>query len=155
MEYFDNLISSPEDFTKMAKEYTSRLKRERLFSASLSQVEISSVDTICLSLKNLNSLYSYIKKKVNTTRARQLFLYLEEECRADLEDIEKKFVSAKIQKSNNHKKIKNFQFSLKSAISNEAELIQKLNVLTKYQNCEFIIDLSNKHLDFIKSLCKF
>lgn len=155
MEYFDNLISSPEDFAKMAKEYNSRLKRERLFSSFFSEVEISSVDNICISLKSLNWLYNYIKKNVNSIKSKNLFLHMEEECRLDLEKLEDKFISVNIKRNSRPKKLNNFQTCLKLAILNEAELIEKLNELTKYQNCEFVIDLSNKHLEFIKNLCKF
>lgn len=155
MEFDDNLISSPEDFVKMAKEYNSRLQRERLFSTSFSEINISSVDNICTSLKSLNWIYNYIKKNVNSIKIKSLFLRLEEECRQDLEKLEDKFISASAKRNNRPKKLNNFQSCLKLAILNEAELIEKLNALTKYQNCEFVIDLSNKHLEFIKSLCKF
>lgn len=153
MEYSDNLIPSAEIFAKMAKEYDSRLKREKLYNSSRSEVEESLINEICSNLKFLNWLYGYVKKNIKSTKMKSLFLNLEEECKSDFKMIENNFFS-KPNKNNliKSKKLNNFLACIKYAIFNEAQLTQKLFMLLNYQGCEFVFGICNKHLEFIQKL---
>lgn len=157
MEYSDSLIPSAENFAKMAKEYTSRLKREKLFRISCDEMEEQLIDDIFSFLKYLNWLYGYIKKNVRVPKIKSIFKEMEEECISNIEKMENQFFSdpksSKITKPRN--KINNFHSCAKIAIFKEAELIQRFIVLIKYEECQFIIDIIDKHLGFIKNLAAF
>ena len=62
MEYNDNLISSPDEFALLAKEYNEKLKRSKLESKSLFE-----------KLYLLNWVYGYIAIRIRNMRIRNEF----------------------------------------------------------------------------------
>ena len=152
LEYSDNLIPSAEIFAKMAKEYASRLEREKLHF-SVRPEEAYLVNEIYIAMKQLIWLYNYIKRNIKSIKIKSLFLNMEEECKTDLKLIENKF-SPNPDKTNliKTRKLNNFISCIKFAISNEAKLIQKLILLNQ---CQFTMDMCKKHLDFIEKLSNF
>ena len=68
MEYNDNIISSPDEFALLAKEYNEKLKRSKLESKSLFE-----------KLYLLNWVYGYIAIRIRNMRIRNEFKALEKE----------------------------------------------------------------------------
>lgn len=152
MEYSDNLIPSAEDFAKMAKEYSSRLKHEKYISNVPTEIDKNLLLNINSILKDLIFLYGYIKRNIRSVKLKSFFLYMEEECMSDLKLV-KNILLDKNESSNKYKKqLSTFHFCVKSAISKEADLLSN----TINSNSEaFFKDLSIKHIEFIKKLSNF
>lgn len=151
MEYSDSAIASAESFAKMAKEYNSRLQKEKLYSFEKTKIEDLSIQEVFKALDSLIWIYDYIKKKIKTKKIKSFFLKLEKECLSDLNKLKKKLNISIINEKIEFKGLKNFVSCLKLSISIEADLIKNL---TTFPNTEidFLSDLINKHLSFIKKL---
>lgn len=153
MEYSDNLIASAEDFAKMAKEYSSRLKNEKKSGVANENEKALREDIISI-LRELIWLYGYIKRNIRATRLKSIFLYMEEESKADLKMSESYFDSGNSKgNSARSKRLNNFISCVKLAISSEADLLNKLINLDQKE--EFTKKIALKHLDFIKRLSNF
>ncbi len=154
MEYSDNLISSPEAFAKMAKEYTSRLEREKFYYKDSSQIEATLLVEICNYLQKLYKLYSYIQRNVRIQKYKNFFLQMEEICKNDIAKIEDKFNFTSKEIYLKTQKLKNLNSCIKYAINFETNLIRSLINLINCQDCEFVIDMCKEHLDTIIDLLK-
>jgi hypothetical protein len=91
LEYSDNLISSAEQFAKMAKEYSSRLKKEKLSNSAFEEVDLKIVNEIYSFLINLTWLYAYIKRNVRSIKLKSLFEEIEDEIKLNTENLEQNF----------------------------------------------------------------
>ncbi len=154
MEYSDNLIPSAEDFAKMAKEYSSRLKREKTLDIS-SENETVYLSNINLILKDLIFLYNYIKRNIRSVRLKSIFLYMEEECLSDSKKIEPLLANKSKNTDKNKKHFNNFHSCVRLAISHEADLLNNFINLLNFQSKNLFKEISMKHLDFIKRLSNF
>lgn len=150
MEYSDNAIATTEIFTKMAKEYNTRLKKEKLLYLDEINSQKTVVKEIIKILNSLIFLYDYIKRNIYSTTLKNLFLELEEECINDLNKIKSVYSFESKEKVNNT--FKNFFSCIKTGISLESELARNLITLSQSENFNFLQTLIKKHLDFIKKL---
>jgi hypothetical protein len=153
LQYIDNLIPSPEDFAMMAKEYSLRLKREKLYRTVCEETDEILIDEICYLLKFLNWLYAYTKRNVNSIKLKTIFDNMEKQSALDLANFENRFFSNPKKRSlTKPRKLNNLNSCIKLATYSEAELTQKLLSLTKYQAYEFIVSIANIRLEFIMQL---
>lgn len=116
MEYNDNLISSPDEFALLAKEYNEKLKRSKLESKSLFE-----------KLYLLNWVYGYIAIRIRNMRIRNEFKALEKEVSQNiallLSELETEFSETNIALP---KRPNNLRFCLKFAIQKETEFLEEL-----------------------------
>lgn len=116
MEYNDNIISSPDEFALLAKEYNEKLKRSKLESKSLFE-----------KLYLLNWVYGYIAIRIRNMRIRNEFKALEKEVSQNiallLSELETEFSETNIALP---KKPNNLRFCLKFAIQKETEFLEEL-----------------------------
>lgn len=116
MEYNDNIISSPDEFALLAKEYNEKLKRSKLESKSLFE-----------KLYLLNWVYGYIAIRIRNIRIRNEFKALEKEVSQNiallLSELETEFSETNIALP---KRPNNLRFCLKFAIQKETEFLEEL-----------------------------
>lgn len=116
MEYNDNIISSPDEFALLAKEYNEKLKRSKLESKSLFE-----------KLYLLNWVYGYIAIRIRNMRIRNEFKELEKEVSQNiallLSELETEFSETNIALP---KRPNNLRFCLKFAIQKETEFLEEL-----------------------------
>ena len=116
MEYNDNIISSPDEFALLAKEYNEKLKRSKLESKSLFE-----------KLYLLNWVYGYIAIRIRNMRIRNEFKALEKEVSQNiallLSELETEFSETNIALP---KRPNNLRFCLKFAIQKETEFLEEL-----------------------------
>lgn len=116
MEYNDNIISSPDEFALLAKEYHDNLKRSKLESTSLFE-----------KLYLLNWVYGYISNRIRNGRLKNDFRELEKNVSQNisilLSELEAEFSKTKIELP---KRPNNFRFCLKFAIQKESEFLEEL-----------------------------
>ena len=116
MEYNDNIISSPDEFALLAKEYNEKLKRSKLESKSLFE-----------KLYLLNWVYGYIAIRIRNMRIRNEFKALEKEVSQNitflLSELKTEFSETNIALP---KELSNFRLCLKFAIQKETEFLEEL-----------------------------
>ncbi len=152
MKYNDSIISSPEDFAKMAKEYSAKLKREENSHEIFHNIDVALLDDINYSISFINWLYSYIKRNVRSKKLYSIFESLEKQTGLDMSDLRTQFELEKTEKITKPRRLNNLYSCVRLALHSEAEFLQKLLLVPSFENYEFLIQIINEHLDFIKQL---
>ncbi len=144
MEYNDNLISSPDEFALLAKEYNEKLKRSKLESKSLFE-----------KLYLLNWVYGYIAIRIRNMRIRNEFKELEKEVSQNitllLSELETEFSETNIALP---KRPNNLRFCLKFAIQKETEFLEEL-VSFLDEDSPVLREIAYSHLDNIFKLSNY
>ena len=158
MEYNDNIISSPDEFALLAKEYNEKLKRSKLESKSLFE-----------KLYLLNWVYGYIAIRIRNMRIRNEFKELEQN-HADeivtlegfgeksmqniallLSELETEFSETNIALP---KRPNNLRFCLKFAIQKETEFLEEL-VSFLDEDSPVLREIAFSHLNNIFKLSNY
>ena len=144
MEYNDNLISSPDEFALLAKEYNEKLKRSKLESKSLFE-----------KLYLLNWVYGYIAIRIRNMRIRNEFKELEKETSQNitflLSELETEFSETNIALP---KRPNNLRFCLKFAIQKETEFLEEL-VSFLDEDSPVLREIAFSHLNNIFKLSNY
>lgn len=144
MEYNDNLISSPDEFALLAKEYSEKLKRSKLESKSLFE-----------KLYLLNWVYGYIAIRIRNMRIRNEFKALEKEVSQNiallLSELETEFSETNIALP---KRPNNLRFCLKFAIQKETEFLEEL-VSFLDEDSPILREIAFSHLNNIFKLSNY
>lgn len=144
MEYNDNLISSPDEFALLAKEYNEKLKRSKLESKSLFE-----------KLYLLNWVYGYIAIRIRNMRIRNEFKELEKEVSQNitllLSELETEFSETNIALP---KRPNNLRFCLKFAIQKETEFLEELIAFLD-EDSPVLREIAYSHLDNIFKLSNY
>lgn len=144
MEYNDNLISSPDEFALLAKEYNEKLKRSKLESKSLFE-----------KLYLLNWVYGYIAIRIRNMRIRNEFKTLEKEVSQNitllLSELETEFSETNIALP---KRPNNLRFCLKFAIQKETEFLEEL-VSFLDEDSPVLREIAFSHLNNIFKLSNY
>ncbi len=144
MEYNDNLISSPDEFALLAKEYNEKLKRSKLESKSLFE-----------KLYLLNWVYGYIAIRIRNMRIRNEFKALEKEVSQNiallLSELETEFSETNIALP---KRPNNLRFCLKFAIQKETEFLEEL-VSFLDEDSPVLREIAFSHLNNIFKLSNY
>lgn len=144
MEYNDNLISSPDEFALLAKEYNEKLKRSKLESKSLFE-----------KLYLLNWVYGYIAIRIRNMRIRNEFKALEKEVSQNialiLSELETEFSETNIALP---KRPNNLRFCLKFAIQKETEFLEEL-VSFLDEDSPILREIAFSHLNNIFKLSNY
>lgn len=144
MEYNDNLISSPDEFALLAKEYNEKLKRSKLESKSLFE-----------KLYLLNWVYGYIAIRIRNIRIRNEFKALEKEVSQNiallLSELETEFSETNIALP---KRPNNLRFCLKFAIQKETEFLEEL-VSFLDEDSPILREIAFSHLNNIFKLSNY
>lgn len=144
MEYNDNLISSPDEFALLAKEYNEKLKRSKLESKSLFE-----------KLYLLNWVYGYIAIRIRNMRIRNEFKALEKEVSQNitllLSELETEFSETNIALP---KRPNNLRFCLKFAIQKETEFLEELIAFLD-EDSPVLREIAYSHLDNIFKLSNY
>ena len=144
MEYNDNIISSPDEFALLAKEYNEKLKRSKLESKSLFE-----------KLYLLNWVYGYIAIQIRNMQIRNEFKALEKEVSQNiallLSELETEFSETNIAlpKRPNH-----LRFCLKFAIQKETEFLEEL-VSFLDEDSPVLREIAFSHLNNIFKLSNY
>lgn len=144
MEYNDNIISSPDEFALLAKEYNEKLKRSKLESKSLFE-----------KLYLLNWVYGYIAIRIRNMRIRNEFKVLEKEVSQNitllLSELETEFSETNIALP---KRPNNLRFCLKFAIQKETEFLEELIAFLD-EDSPVLREIAYSHLDNIFKLSNY
>ena len=144
MEYNDNLISSPDEFALLAKEYNEKLKRSKLESKSLFE-----------KLYLLNWVYGYIAIRIRNMRIRNEFKELEKETSQNitflLSELKTEFSETNIALP---KRPNNLRFCLKFAIRKETEFLEEL-VSFLDEDSPVLREIAFSHLNNIFKLSNY
>ncbi|MDY5586060.1 MAG: hypothetical protein SPF37_01950 [Eubacteriales bacterium] len=144
MEYNDNIISSPDEFALLAKEYNEKLKRSKLESKSLFE-----------KLYLLNWVYGYIAIRIRNMRIRNEFKALEKEVSQNiallLSELETEFSETNIALP---KRPNNLRFCLKFAIQKETEFLEEL-VSFLDEDSPVLREIAFSHLNNIFKLSNY
>ncbi len=144
MEYNDNIISSPDEFALLAKEYNEKLKRSKLESKSLFE-----------KLYLLNWVYGYIAIRIRNMRIRNEFKALEKEVSQNiallLSELETVFSETNIALP---KRPYNLRFCLKFAIQKETEFLEEL-VSFLDEDSPILREIAFSHLNNIFKLSNY
>ena len=144
MEYNDNIISSPDEFALLAKEYNEKLKRSKLESKSLFE-----------KLYLLNWVYGYIAIRIRNMRIRNEFKELEKEVSQNiallLSELETEFSETNIALP---KRPNNLRFCLKFAIQKETEFLEEL-VSFLDEDSPVLREIAFSHLNNIFKLSNY
>lgn len=144
MEYNDNIISSPDEFALLAKEYNEKLKRSKLESKSLFE-----------KLYLLNWVYGYIAIRIRNIRIRNEFKALEKEVSQNiallLSELETEFSETNIALP---KELSNFRLCLKFAIQKETEFLEEL-VSFLDEDSPVLREIAFSHLNNIFKLSNY
>lgn len=144
MEYNDNIISSPDEFALLAKEYNEKLKRSKLESKSLFE-----------KLYLLNWVYGYIAIRIRNMRIRNEFKELEKEVSQNitllLSELETEFSETNIALP---KRPNNLRFCLKFAIQKETEFLEELIAFLD-EDSPVLREIAYSHLDNIFKLSNY
>ncbi|MCI6572775.1 MAG: hypothetical protein MSA34_00215 [Firmicutes bacterium] len=144
MEYNDNIISSPDEFALLAKEYNEKLKRSKLESKSLFE-----------KLYLLNWVYGYIAIRIRNIRIRNEFKALEKEVSQNiallLSELETEFSETNIALP---KRPNNLRFCLKFAIQKETEFLEEL-VSFLDEDSPILREIAFSHLNNIFKLSNY
>ena len=137
MEYNDNLISLPEEFAFLAKEYSNALKKAK-----------NTLNENCLKiLLELNYIYGYIKRNVRKQKIITLMNNLEKQTVLDLSDL-KQFYQTNCENIKFYKaRYNNLRICLKRSISLETKFISSLMLDSNNNYYEIILNhLSNLYI---------
>lgn len=144
MKYNDNIISSPDEFALLAKEYNEKLKRSKLESKSLFE-----------KLYLLNWVYGYIAIRIRNMRIRNEFKALEKEVSQNiallLSELETEFSETNIALP---KRPNNLRFCLKFAIQKETEFLEEL-VSFLDEDSPVLREIAFSHLNNIFKLSNY
>lgn len=144
MEYNDNIISSPDEFALLAKEYNEKLKRSKLESKSLFE-----------KLYLLNWVYGYIAIQIRNMQIRNEFKALEKEVSQNiallLSELETEFSETNIALP---KRPNNLRFCLKFAIQKETEFLEEL-VSFLDEDSPVLREIAFSHLNNIFKLSNY
>ena len=144
MEYNDNIISSPDEFALLAKEYNEKLKRSKLESKSLFE-----------KLYLLNWVYGYIAIRIRNMRIRNEFKELEKETSQNitflLSELETEFSETNIALP---KELSSFRLCLKFAIRKETEFLEEL-VSFLDEDSPVLREIAFSHLNNIFKLSNY
>jgi hypothetical protein len=144
VEYNDNIISSPDEFALLAKEYNEKLKRSKLESKSLFE-----------KLYLLNWVYGYIAIRIRNMRIRNEFKALEKEVSQNiallLSELETEFSETNIALP---KRPNNLRFCLKFAIQKETEFLEEL-VSFLDEDSPILREIAFSHLNNIFKLSNY
>lgn len=144
MEYNDNIISSPDEFALLAKEYNEKLKRSKLESKSLFE-----------KLYLLNWVYGYIAIRIRNMQIRNEFKALEKEVSQNitllLSELETEFSETNIALP---KRPNNLRFCLKFAIQKETEFLEEL-VSFLDEDSPVLREIAFSHLNNIFKLSNY
>ena len=144
MEYNDNIISSPDEFALLAKEYNEKLKRSKLESKSLFE-----------KLYLLNWVYGYIAIQIRNMQIRNEFKALEKEVSQNiallLSELETEFSETNIALP---KELSNFRLCLKFAIQKETEFLEEL-VSFLDEDSPILREIAFSHLNNIFKLSNY
>lgn len=144
MEYNDNIISSPDEFALLAKEYNEKLKRSKLESKSLFE-----------KLYLLNWVYGYIAIQIRNMQIRNEFKALEKEVSQNiallLSELETEFSETNIALP---KRPNNLRFCLKFAIQKETEFLEEL-VSFLDEDSPILREIAFSHLNNIFKLSNY
>lgn len=144
MEYNDNIISSPDEFALLAKEYNEKLKRSKLESKSLFE-----------KLYLLNWVYGYIAIRIRNMRIRNEFKELEKETSQNitflLSELKTEFSETNIALP---KELSNFRLCLKFAIRKETEFLEEL-VSFLDEDSPILREIAFSHLNNIFKLSNY
>lgn len=144
MEYNDNIISSPDEFALLAKEYNEKLKRSKLESKSLFE-----------KLYLLNWVYGYIAIRIRNIRIRNEFKELEKETSQNitflLSELKTEFSETNIALP---KELSNFRLCLKFAIRKETEFLEEL-VSFLDEDSPVLREIAFSHLNNIFKLSNY
>ena len=144
MEYNDNIISSPDEFALLAKEYNEKLKRSKLESKSLFE-----------KLYLLNWVYGYIAIRIRNMRIRNEFKALEKEVSQNiallLSELETEFSETNIALP---RRPNNLRFCLKFAIQKETEFLEEL-VSFLDEDSPVLREIAFSHLNNIFKLSNY
>lgn len=144
MEYNDNIISSPDEFALLAKEYNEKLKRSKLESKSLFE-----------KLYLLNWVYGYIAIRIRNMRIRNEFKELEKETSQNitflLSELKTEFSETNIALP---KRPNNLRFCLKFAIQKETEFLEEL-VSFLDEDSPILREIAFSHLNNIFKLSNY
>ena len=144
MEYNDNIISSPDEFALLAKEYNEKLKRSKLESKSLFE-----------KLYLLNWVYGYIAIRIRNMRIRNEFKALEKEVSQNitflLSELKTEFSETNIALP---KELSNFRLCLKFAIQKETEFLEEL-VSFLDEDSPILREIAFSHLNNIFKLSNY
>lgn len=144
MEYNDNIISSPDEFALLAKEYNEKLKRSKLESKSLFE-----------KLYLLNWVYGYIAIQIRNMQIRNEFKALEKEVSQNitllLSELETEFSETNIALP---RRPNNLRFCLKFAIQKETEFLEEL-VSFLDEDSPVLREIAFSHLNNIFKLSNY
>ena len=144
MEYNDNIISSPDEFALLAKEYNEKLKRSKLESKSLFE-----------KLYLLNWVYGYIAIQIRNMQIRNEFKALEKEVSQNitflLSELKTEFSETNIALP---KELSNFRLCLKFAIQKETEFLEEL-VSFLDEDSPILREIAFSHLNNIFKLSNY
>ena len=144
MEYNDNIISSPDEFALLAKEYNEKLKLSKLESKSLFE-----------KLYLLNWVYGYIAIQIRNMQIRNEFKALEKEVSQNiallLSELETEFSETNIALP---KRPNNPRFCLKFAIQKETEFLEEL-VSFLDEDSPILREIAFSHLNNIFKLSNY
>ena len=144
MEYNNNIISSPDEFALLAKEYNEKLKRSKLESKSLFE-----------KLYLLNWVYGYIAIQIRNMQIRNEFKALEKEVSQNiallLSELETEFSETNIALP---KRPNNLRFCLKFAIQKETEFLEEL-VSFLDEDSPILREIAFSHLNNIFKLSNY
>ena len=144
MEYNDNIISSPDEFALLAKEYNEKLKRSKLESKSLFE-----------KLYLLNWVYGYIAIQIRNMQIRNEFKALEKEVSQNitflLSELKTEFSETNIALP---KRPNNLRFCLKFAIQKETEFLEEL-VSFLDEDSPILREIAFSHLNNIFKLSNY
>lgn len=147
MEYNDNLISSPEEFAKMAKEFSKKNKDFHRYNQD--------GETLLIKLLSLNWFYNYIAMRLYNNKIKNLITAISHQCILDIKEIGKIFELETIgKKFLKPKCFSNLKHCFKVAINLEIEILEILNMIEIYSQYT-LSEIKFNHLNNIKELTKY
>lgn len=148
MEYNDNLISSPTQFEKLAKEYSFLLnKKHSLLSAGKEIVSM---------LNFLSWLYEFVIKNIKSQKIKLFFEKAIYQNSLNVSDVFYLFnLTEQVIKFEKPKQLKSFSQCLSLAIKTEASVVNVLLNVNDFQNNIVLQEIAFSHLNNIKNLASF
>ena len=140
MEFFDENLSTNEEFEKINKEITKAISPQV-------------VDNIAYSLKYLNWLYCYAKRKVNIAKLKNALTKLANASEESFNAFCEIFPDAKKIKLKNLKRFKSLTSCAKVAIYTECEIIE--NIIKNFINIDIYNNIIYNSLNNVKILSTY
>lgn len=145
MEYNDFLLPKQKEFEKLAKAYNEKLAANHEISPKL-------IDNVLYSLKFLEWLYCYTKKRVNSFKFKNLLKQFEGQCFSNFSDFSRIVNFDGEIKLNKSKRLRSLNSCIKLAIYTESELVEFLFSYYICNNSSEIYSMICEHLKNIKTL---